>query len=281
MKSKRFKKIAEENVIPVNPVPVADASSINAEFPFGTVTFGNAQDQGRRNYQEDSFGFSDISLVQKGILAVLADGMGGLKDGKAVSSATVSGILDKFNRKPDAVTTGATLRNLIAEVNIPICDTYCSDGTISSGSTVVTAHINNGYLHWACVGDSRLYIKRHGRLYQINEDHDYLNQLLDIVIAGKLTVEDAYDNVQKDSLAACIGKRDLQSFDYSKRGYALEKGDIVVLCSDGIYNALSVQEMCDNITEEAMPSCERIISLVASKGIPHQDNNTIIVMSYR
>lgn len=255
----------------------------SGDSPFGPITLGNAQHQGKRNYQEDSFGFSETSTeayASKGILAVLADGMGGLKNGKAVSSTTVSSLLDWFNKKQNTITSGTDLMNATVEINKAICAAYCSDGKISSGTTIVAALIKSGYLHWLCVGDSRLYIKRGKELHQVNEDHDYLNQLLDSVIEGNMRAEDAFDDRQKDSLAACIGKSDLECFDYSKRGYPLEKGDVIVLCSDGIYNAVTEKEICQYITDDAMDSCNRIIKAVAAKRISNQDNNTIIIMNY-
>ena len=70
-------------------------------------------------------------------------------------------------------------------------------------------------------------------MYQINEDHDFLNQLLDDVLAGSMSFLAADSDSQKDSLVGCIGKRDLDSFDYSKRGYRLMEGDSLILCTDG------------------------------------------------
>lgn len=250
----------------------------------GAVVLGNAQHHGKRNYQEDSFGFSDISediTYNKGILAVLADGIGGLSNGKDVSEATVSGILNWFGSNAEAGCTGEDLKNAICGINENICEIFCADGTINSGSTVVAANINNGYLHWFCVGDSRLYIKRDGKLFAVNEDTDYFNQLLNKVIAGSMALDEACSEPQKDSLAACIGNREFTVFDYSKKGFKLNDGDILMLCSDGVYNALPEEELCQCITSDAMIACNDIIERIISKRIPSQDNNTIIIMSYQ
>ncbi|MBO5035892.1 MAG: serine/threonine-protein phosphatase [Clostridia bacterium] len=274
MKKKSSKKI------PVTPVDTRVIARVNS----GIVSIGNAQHQGARSYQEDSFGFSEFSLSvasNKGILAVLADGMGGLKNGKAVSDTVVSTLLEWFNSERSVCRTGTDLKNAISAINQKICDIYCKDGRIESGSTVVVALINNGFLHWLCIGDSRLYLKRDQNLYQINEDHDFLNQMLGEVIAGEKTLGAAYSDKQKDSLVGCIGKRDLEVFDYSKRGYRLEDGDILVLCSDGVYNAMTKVEFNMNISSDAMHSCDNIIKIIESKKLPNQDNNTIVILSYK
>ena len=256
---------------------------VKISLPCGTLALGNAQHQGKRDYQEDSFGFSNVTgdgYSEKGVLAVLADGMGGLSNGKDVSMSVVSSVLEWFDKKPENYTSGEAMKNEIVRINEKICDIYCSDGKVSAGSTVVLAAINEGELHWLSVGDSRLYIKRDGEVYQISEDHDYLNRLLGEALENDTAVSKAFNNSEKDSLVGCIGKRNLDLFDYSKKGYRLIKGDIIILCSDGVYNALTKDEINENVNSDAMASCKRIINLVAAKRMPGQDNNTVIVMSY-
>lgn len=262
----------------------AKIQSIEVKLSDGMLSIGNAQHCGKRDYQEDSFGFSDISeekVNEKGVMAVLADGMGGLKNGKAVSETVVGSVLGWFDENTGGFPTGENLKGVTAEINKRICETYCKGGSVEAGSTVVEVVIKDGYMHWLSVGDSRIYIKRETGLHQINEDHDYLNQLLQDAIDSGDNVNDAFNDPQKDSLAECIGKEIIEKYDYSKTAYKLSKGDIVVLCSDGVYNALSSEEMNRIISDNAMESCGNIIDSVARKGIPGQDNNTIIVMSYR
>ena len=255
-------------------------------FDDGSVAvFGNAQHQGEREYQEDSFGFSDTSdefVKQNGLLAVLADGMGGLSNGKAVSERVVSDMLGWFNAEQMVCASGEELKNEISLINRDVCSIFCADGAVTSGSTVVAALIKNSELHWVCVGDSRIYLRRGGKIHQINEDHDFLNQLLGEAIEdGAADVSAAFEDVQKDSLVGCIGKSDLDSFDYSKRGFRLLKGDRVMLCSDGVYNALTESEMCSLLEEEPMIAAERIKNEVLSRRFRGQDNLTVIVIAMR
>lgn len=259
-------------------------SSVTAFLNGGMVSIGNIQHQGSRPYQEDSFGFSDFSdgiAKQKGILVVLADGMGGLENGKAVSETAVTSLLEWFNGEYSACRSGADLRNITDEVNQRICDIYCKNGSITSGSTLVTVLIQDGALHWLSIGDSRLYLKRNGKLFQVSEDHDFLNQMLGDVIEGLCTPEKAYTNRQKDSLVGCIGKRDLVTYDFSKRGFLLHEGDILLVCSDGVYNSMSMAELNADITNDAMGSCERIGKHIACKNVAGQDNYTAVVLSYQ
>ena len=247
--------------------------SVTAEGAEIRFLIGNAQHQGQRDYQEDSFGVSDTSrtaIDTKGLLAVVADGMGGLSNGKEISQESPATVCEDAE----------TMKNFVKSMNDELCVMFGNNEGMRSGSTLVMALMKDGLLHWLCVGDSRLYLKRDSRLYQINEDHDYQNQLLGDVIDGNADLNRAFSDPQKDSLAVCIGKKDLNVFDYSRRSLKLEDGDILMLCSDGVYNALSCDELAGNLTGEAMADAERIKQMIISKGIPHQDNNTIIVVSY-
>lgn len=264
--------------------PPKEPDVVFADLGVAKVILGNGQHCGARPYQEDSFGFSSIEVEQtttKGILAVLADGMGGLKNGKAVSDDMVSNLLNWFDAKGSVCRNAEDLRGVVTTINSRICDIYCSEGTVTSGSTLVTALICGGVLHWLCIGDSRLYLKRNGKLHAINEDHDYLNQLLDNVIEDDLSLQEAFEDPKKACLAECIGKRMIEKMDYSKQGYRLQDGDVLVLCSDGVYNALGNAEFTSLITQDAMASCNNIINTIAAKGFPEQDNNTIVILSYK
>lgn len=246
-------------------------------------SIGNFQHQGRRNYQEDSFGVSDISDVaieRKGLLAVLADGMGGLSNGKEISQRIVSDILAWFNSPQTICENGITMKNVVAELNEKISFLFGNDERMKSGTTLVLALIKNGFLHWLCVGDSRLYVKRNNKLYQVNEDHDYLNRLLGEAIDGNISFSQAFGDSQKDCLVSCIGKQNLEFFDYSKRGFLLKKGDVLLLCSDGVYNTVQHDELLRCITGNPMEDAENIKNVILSRNIPHQDNNTAILIKF-
>ncbi len=260
--------------------------NISLKIPFEdgyTLCFGNAHHQGKRPYQEDSFGFSSLAdkklLAVKGVLAVVADGMGGLSNGKEVSSAVVSSLLDYFNNPDTVCKSGEELLELTRRINERICERFCPDGQIKAGSTLVSALVNKGFLHWLCIGDSRIYLKRNDMLYQLNEDHDYLNSLLDDAFRGKTSYEDAFCDPQKDVLVSCIGNSELLEADYSINGLKLEKGDVIALCSDGIYNAISKETFKKLLTADAQLSAQSVETEVLRQNFQNQDNLTIIVIS--
>lgn len=281
----RKKKKKKEKVIShITPVLQPEQDTV-PKIAIGAgleIALGNAQHQGGREYQEDSFGFSDTeaeAVAQRGLLAVLADGMGGLSNGKAVSETVVARMLTWYTHSPAVNFKGEDLKAAISQINAEISATYSAGGAVRSGSTVVAATIKRSRLHWLCVGDSRIYLKRGKRIYQVNEDHDFLNQLLDEAIIAGEGMQEPFLNPQKDSLVGCIGKPALDCFDYSKSGYPLEGGDKIMLCSDGVYNSLSESELSSLLDSDPMSAAESIKNEVLKKGYPGQDNLTVIVIA--
>ena len=272
----------KKNIKSDNTSPCENAGMCN--LGNATVCLGNAQHQGKRDYQEDSFGFSDTSsdiTLKKGILAVVADGMGGLTNGKQVSSQVVSSLLEWFNSENSICNNSLDIKNAVTHINADICRTFCVNGRVTSGSTIVTAFIKNGTLSWLCVGDSRIYLKRGGRLYQLNEDHDLLNNLLDLYISGEYGLGEAFSDPQREGLVSCIGKARIDFYDLNKKTFPLCDNDIIILCSDGVYNSLTSEEFNELITPDAMKTASDIRDTVLTKNFINQDNLTVLAMTYK
>lgn len=264
---------------------VYEDKSLKVDLPDGSfLRFGNMQHQGRREYQEDSYGYSNLInselIDKKGVLAVLADGMGGLANGKDVSSYTVSAMIEYFNSPETLCRNGSHLRQWAEAINKTICGRYSADGKIHAGSTIVCAMIKDGTLHWLSVGDSRIYLKRKDKLYQINEDNDYLNRLLGEAIFDETSVSSAFRDPQKDVLVSCIGNPNLSEFDFSIDGMELQSGDKILICSDGVYNALPKLMLSELLENDPHTSAQRICDSVLNQNIRTQDNFTAIVISY-
>lgn len=248
------------------------------------LKFGNAQSVGSREYQEDSFGYSNISsgeaIALRGVLAILADGMGGLSNGKQVSEYIVFAIKTVFENFDTSVGFASQLENMIMNINDKVYDEFSSDGKSEAGSTVVVAYIDKTKLYWLCVGDSRLYLLRDSMLYQVNEDHDYLNQLFSDVMHSEMAKDNALLDPQKDSLSSFIGNGHLSFVDVNTKGFSLQKGDVLVLCSDGVYNSISNAEMIEYLEFDPQVAADKIVKKVLAKKMEGQDNLTIMIINY-
>ena len=144
---------------------------------------------------------------------------------------------------------------------------------------MVFAYIFKNRIYWITVGDSRLYCYRNGHLLQMNEDHDYKNQLYRKYINEGGNLQEIEEDGQKDSLVCFIGKKEIPYVDVSLKGYRIKPNDTFVLCSDGIYNGISQDSMKDILSNyDAQTASDKIVSNVLSSRFPGQDNMTVMVI---
>ena len=242
------------------------------------IALGSVNNQGARSYQEDSFGFSSIEkndVEQYGFTAIVADGMGGLSGGAQVSSYVVSSMLDmQVNRDQNI------------PIHIHLCKALCTVNNsillsgMAGGSTVVVVMCLPSGIHWCTVGDSRVYLFRDGGITVMNEDSDYLNRLIEQVISGELTYEEAEEDKKKDSLTQYMGYKGGLIPDVNSKPLVPQKNDKLLLCTDGVYNALTIMELTDALSKPAVEAAELIERSVVAKGYPTQDNFTAVVLEF-
>ncbi len=240
------------------------------------ISIGNAQSRGARDYQEDSFGYTPLDRVgSNGFVAVVADGMGGLAAGDKVSSYVVSSLLgmrDLINGGDDV---HIKFRQTVSMINREVI----LEGT-GGGCTLAAVYCRSDGVYWCGVGDSRIYLFRSGMIFQLSEDGDYQNQLLDDVIAERLPFDEMLENEKKDSLAQYIGSKTEPMADVNIRPLIPRSGDKLLICSDGVYNALSDAEMSAALSNPAQQAADALAGAIINKNYSNQDNNTAIVLEF-
>ena len=204
----------------------------------GKVLVVGQTDTGRvREHNEDTIAFdSDIGLM------VLADGMGGYNAGEVASGIAVKTIVGLVResieredlRVPDeaAGLTRASiiLRDAIVRANKIIFQTARSQPQCEGmGTTVVGALFFDNRISIAHVGDSRLYRLRPGALEQITMDHSLLQELVD---RGFYSPEEAQRAANKNYVTRALGVE--QSVDVEVQEHPVQKGDMYIICSDGL-----------------------------------------------
>ncbi|WP_124372421.1 MULTISPECIES: PP2C family serine/threonine-protein phosphatase [unclassified Pseudomonas] len=172
-----------------------------------------------------------LDCPQGGCWAV-ADGMGGHRHGDLASEWVISSLASlsaqgSLDQRVDAV------RQRLQGVNQRLADARRT-GSATMGSTVVTLLLDNGRAACVWAGDSRCYLWREQRLYQLSRDHSLLQRLMD---EGQLSATQARAHPDARALTRAIGAH------ASVRLEVLElrtrPGDVFLLCSDGLYQALS------------------------------------------
>lgn len=273
-----------ERSITIEPAEeLSDSATMEIDMGSSSVLrydFGNIQHQGSREYQEDSFGFSDVAdpnlVASRGILAVLADGMGGLKNGKSISERTVAKFRKAFMSFTPGVEVPRQLYSLVHETNAEIYQTDKQKG----GTTLICVYIYGNSMYWVSVGDSAIYLFRQGRMYQLNREHNRLNDLYLRFMYREITKAQLLAEPTLQGLTSNIGRKELRDVDQNLRELRLRRGDRILLCSDGVSGRLTEKEMLVAMSQGNAQKCtDALKNFVLKKKAPKQDNLTAQVIS--
>lgn len=191
-------------------------------------------DRGKvRERNEDAF----LNQPDRGVW-VVADGMGGHQDGGVASQLVVQRIAGLFHhgRLEDKA---HALRQCLLEVHHRLGQGAAARGkSCVIGSTVVALLIEGERAVCIWAGDSRCYLWRGKRLYQLSRDHSLLQRLLD---EEHMSPERAAQHPQAHALTRAVGSRDLLDLDVIELN--IRQDDVFLLCSDGLYQAIAHSDL--------------------------------------
>ncbi len=246
-------------------------------------------DQGRvRKNNQDSIYTGSIKLRGSSArLCLVADGMGGAKAGEhasriaaEVTRAQIQHDLDGQS-PPDDSAWQNLLRNAAKAANSRVyAESRADDDRQGMGTTLTIALIVGDRLHVASVGDSRAYLLNAGGVTadgattaQLTSDHSLVARLVDI---GQITAEQARTHPQRNLLYRSIGTD--PSVEVDTLSEQLEPGDVVLLCSDGLFNHVRDEELAQIALEQADPdrACERLVALANERG--GRDNISVVIV---
>jgi protein phosphatase len=207
--------------------------------------------------------------------------MGGLEKGREASNLAVRTALAEYSAKPVEVPLPHALQRVMHAANQAVYQMAGQQERIGSiGTTMIMAVIYQGQLYYASVGDSRIYLYRDGQLLQLTVDHVYANDLAQMVHNNQISREEAEDHPDRYALTSFLGLVSLPAIDQNLNPLSLQPGDKVVLCSDGLYNALSNEKMLQSLELDAPIAAEALIQKVLAEGYYPQDNMTVAILQY-
>jgi PPM family protein phosphatase len=195
--------------------------------------------QGPRPYNQDRLAYS---YSKDALLLVLADGMGGHRNGEVAAQLAVKTLTDAFQRLavPTLSSPAKFLIDHIQQVHDMIENvTQLEEYIESPRTTIVAAIIQRGYLYCAHVGDSRLYHFRNGHLLFRTEDHSVVQSLYK---KGMISKEEMATHPYKNKIYNCVGGETPPQIDLADR-HELQEGDTVLLCTDGVWGVIDDQQI--------------------------------------
>lgn len=266
----------------INPRAEAKANAVKAAteqakaLPLDLATLDYI---GARAQQQDSTAAHWLKN-QSGAILILADGLGGHESGQEASQivrdtfveACEAGKFDTIEARYGSLREALELSNSRIAGGVDP-----AHGQRSMASTAVAAVVANGVLQWISVGDSHLYIWREGRMYKLNEDHSQAGLM---VRSGQYKPTDPEVLAAKSVLVSALTGRRLEIIDHPKTIYKIEKGDVLLLASDGL-NTLDdheIEAIVTNVQSQgAQLLGETLLKAVIAKRADRQDNATVAI----
>ena len=207
---------------------------------------------------------------------MVADGMGGQNAGEVASAMATQiikeYIINSFNPDMDCMEVGEMVRRAFLKANDKIYEYSKTDSELDGmGTTSTLAIIYRDKIISAHVGDSRAYLIDGGEIRQITKDHSYVQELLS---RGEITKEFANRHPAKNYITRAVGADDILKVDINISDY---HGETVLLCSDGLTNMLSDEQISEIIgeNENLQQGAEALVRLANKKG--GLDNITVVV----
>ena len=229
-----------------------------------------------REQNQDAFAYHMIAPDVG--LAVVCDGMGGAKAGNIASTLAVSRFVSVFlghdnSGEPDRIRDALT--DAAEQANREVYQRSLSDQDCRGmGTTVVAAYVTPEYALLMNEGDSRAYYLRSSGISLVTRAHSLVQQLLE---RGDITEEQARSHPQKNLITRALGvepelKADLYDLNWSR-------GEFLLLCSDGLSNTLTDQELLYEVIHGGAPEdcCDRLLAIALQRGAP--DNVTAVLIS--
>lgn len=243
------------------------------------IELANLTDAGcERENNEDYFAYcepeTDQEFFRKGRLAIVADGMGGEEGGEIASRLATETIRREYLNSSESNPLDSLVQSFqAAHYNISNVARQRPE-VRSMGTTCTAVAINNGFAYFAHVGDSRLYLIRDSSILQLTHDHTAINRLLE---DGVITPEEAQNHPQRHVLTAALGAKHEVQADIAQAPIPLELGDVLLLCTDGLWGLVSDSEILSVVrTRTPRDACKQLVQMAKDRGGP--DNITIQIL---
>jgi len=232
---------------------------------------------GKRPYNQDRLGHW---RSPEAVLVVVADGMGGHAHGEVAAEVVVGHFGAEFERaaKPRLADPDLFLYRCIARAHALLRRAARERGLGAVPRTTVAACVvQDGRAYWSHVGDSRFYLIRAGKVAARTRDHTRVQQLLD---AGEIGEEEAGAHPERNVLSQCLGGPAPPRVEPAAAA-VLERGDVLLLCSDGLWGALPQEALAEGLLagdlDAALP---RLVSEAERRAGARCDNISALALSW-
>jgi PPM family protein phosphatase len=229
----------------------------------------------QRENNEDRYAYwepaSDEQFARKGRLAIVADGMGGYEGGQEASRLAVEAIEDVYASTAEGDPQSWLVAGFHAAHSRIQEEASRQPVFHGMGTTCTAIALLGRSLYYAHLGDSRLYLVRDANISRLTRDHSYVSRLVE---NGLIRPDEAESHPQRHILTAALGAGLTITPDHPDHPLALQEGDVLVLCTDGLWSLLNEGEVLSSVAGAGVTqACRNLVETAKERGGP--DNITV------
>ena len=237
--------------------------------------FANSDIGKVRDMNQDSYYISDKDDKMK--LYIVADGMGGYKGGEIASKLAIESsknyIINNFDQiKKERDQIIELIKSAIEYANMVVYEKSKEVPELAGmGTTIDVCLIYSNRIYIGHIGDSRVYRLRKDFFRKLTVDDSYVEQL---VKEGNITKEEAYNHPKKNMLTKALGCTAFVEPTVLVKGFM--KGDILLMCTDGLTNMLKEDKICEIIKQDSEQASKELVKKANEQG--GYDNITAVII---
>lgn len=233
--------------------------------------------KGSRKVNQDRIAYT---YSRDTLLLVVADGMGGHAGGEIAAQIAVRLFIERFQQEAKPI-----LKNPLKFLQDSLLRAHAALGSYANQfsmletprTTCVAVIVQGNHAYWAHVGDSRFYLFRQGKLIAATKDHSKVQYLVD---QGLITPQEVAVHPDRNKIFSCLGGMTEPVIDLSKRT-PLSNGDLLVLCTDGLWSVYPYGEMATMLTSTPiLTTAPQIMREAEARGGPEGDNLSAIIVRW-
>lgn len=232
--------------------------------------------------REDNQDRVAVAIADDAAFLVVIDGMGGHSDGSRAADAALKSLLDSFWQ------SSLPMFDPLGFLHFALGKAHEDVARLGQGlamdtrprATTAVCLVQSGAAHWAHIGDSRVYLIRQGAVLERTRDHSHVELLLR---EGKITEEEVASHPMRNFVECCLGGDPAIPEMTSSGRRTLQSGDVLLLCTDGIWSNLSDNDVAGFFrdgTHELSPWLQALGRRALETSAPFSDNSTAAVLRW-
>ncbi|WP_455367100.1 PP2C family protein-serine/threonine phosphatase [Kaarinaea lacus] len=228
---------------------------------------------GNRKSNQDRMG---VVETQHAVLMVVADGLGGHSGGDLAAETVVNCAIRLFNNTTQPIRNpGVFINEIFLRAQREVLSlANAFQPPLKAKSTCVICIVQDGFAYWGHLGDSRLYVIRNQTVTARTLDH---SRVEDLFQQGLITENEKATHPDKNLITRCIGSESQRPQPTIAPVFPLQRGDVILLCSDGLWSPLSDKDLVNGVQQQNLDDAiEDLASDAEASSYPHSDNISVV-----